>query len=164
MVEHGAALDAARVAAVAALDQRLEEAPDSVFARAALALEGRRSNRRHLPMRWPWDAGAMRRRGGRWSGRTGRPVRDPCRQGAGGGAMFDGEQKALLLGIVLAHADLVTEQRGLPPVLLAGRGGGASRSVAPRRAVRAAGGAGAGVDDRDRARVVYGCAGGGDAG
>lgn len=28
--------------------------------------------------------------------------------------MFDGEQKALLLGIVLAHADLVTEQRGLP--------------------------------------------------
>jgi len=29
-----------------------------------------------------------------------------------------GEQKALLLGIVLAHADLVTERRGAAPVLL----------------------------------------------
>ncbi|MGO1304005.1 MAG: AAA family ATPase, partial [Sphingomonas parapaucimobilis] len=37
MVEHGAAVDAARVATVAALDQRLADAPDSVFARAALA-------------------------------------------------------------------------------------------------------------------------------
>jgi DNA replication and repair protein RecF len=29
-----------------------------------------------------------------------------------------GEQKALLLGLVLAHADLVTERRGEPPILL----------------------------------------------
>ena len=29
-----------------------------------------------------------------------------------------GEQKALLLGLVLAHADLVTERRGAPPILL----------------------------------------------
>jgi DNA replication and repair protein RecF len=29
-----------------------------------------------------------------------------------------GEQKALLLGIILAHAELVAERRGLPPVLL----------------------------------------------
>ena len=29
-----------------------------------------------------------------------------------------GEQKALLLGLVLAHADLVSDRRGEPPVLL----------------------------------------------
>jgi DNA replication and repair protein RecF len=29
-----------------------------------------------------------------------------------------GEQKALLLGIVLAHAELVAERRGAPPILL----------------------------------------------
>ena len=29
-----------------------------------------------------------------------------------------GEQKALLIGLILAHADLVTERRGSPPVLL----------------------------------------------
>ena len=29
-----------------------------------------------------------------------------------------GEQKALLLGLILAHADLVTERRGNPPILL----------------------------------------------
>ena len=29
-----------------------------------------------------------------------------------------GEQKALLLGMVLAHAELVAERRGSPPVLL----------------------------------------------
>ena len=29
-----------------------------------------------------------------------------------------GEQKALLLGLVLAHAELVTERRGDPPILL----------------------------------------------
>src|SRR6185369_139392 len=29
-----------------------------------------------------------------------------------------GEQKALLLGLVLAHADLVAERRGEPPILL----------------------------------------------
>jgi DNA replication and repair protein RecF len=29
-----------------------------------------------------------------------------------------GEQKALLLGLVLAHAELVAERRGAPPILL----------------------------------------------
>jgi len=29
-----------------------------------------------------------------------------------------GEQKALLLGLVLAHADVVAEKRGQPPILL----------------------------------------------
>jgi DNA replication and repair protein RecF len=29
-----------------------------------------------------------------------------------------GEQKALLLGLILAHAELVTERRGEPPILL----------------------------------------------
>ena len=34
------------------------------------------------------------------------------------GQSSTGEQKALLLGLVLAHADLVAERRGEPPILL----------------------------------------------
>ncbi|GAA3255647.1 hypothetical protein GCM10020258_14230 [Sphingomonas yabuuchiae] len=118
MVEHGAALDAARVAAVAALDQRLEEAPDSVFARAALALEEAVD-----PAAFA-HALAMGRRRDAAAGRT---LVGPHRadlsvthvaKGQAAALCSTGEQKALLLGIVLAHADLVTEQRGLPPVLL----------------------------------------------
>jgi len=34
------------------------------------------------------------------------------------GQSSTGEQKALLLGLVLAHAELVAERRGAPPILL----------------------------------------------
>lgn len=119
MVEHGAAIDAARVAGVAALDQRLAEAPDSVFARASLALEGEAVEPGAFA-----HALAMGRRRDAAAGRT---LVGPHRadllvthvaKGQAAALCSTGEQKALLLGIVLAHADLVTEQRGLPPVLL----------------------------------------------
>ncbi len=58
-----------------------------------------------------------------------------------------GEQKALLIGLVLAHARLVTGMSGLSPLVLS-TSGGPSRSPPPRRPVRRAGGpAGAGLDD-----------------
>ncbi|MBB3880462.1 DNA replication/repair protein RecF [Sphingomonas pseudosanguinis] len=119
MVEHGAAVDAARVTAVAALDQRLEEVPDSVFARAALALEGEAVDPAGFA-----HALAMGRRRDAAAGRT---LVGPHRadlsvthvaKGQAAALCSTGEQKALLLGIVLAHADLVTERRGVPPVLL----------------------------------------------
>ena len=40
------------------------------------------------------------------------------RQGDARRARSTGEQKALLLGLVLAHAQLVAERRGEPPILL----------------------------------------------
>ena len=119
MVEHGAAIDAARVEAVAALDERLAAAPDSVFARASLALEGEAVDPAVFA-----HALAMGRRRDAAAGRT---LVGPHRadllvthvaKGQAAALCSTGEQKALLLGIVLAHADLVTEQRGVPPVLL----------------------------------------------
>jgi DNA replication and repair protein RecF len=47
-----------------------------------------------------------------------------------------GEQKALLIGLVLAHAGLVAEMTGITPLLLLDESRGASRSPTPRRAVR----------------------------
>ena len=65
-----------------------------------------------------------------------------------------GEQKALLLGLVLAHAELVAERRGAAADPAPRRGRRASRSGAPRGAVRPAGRARTGVDDGDRSGAV----------
>jgi hypothetical protein len=47
-----------------------------------------------------------------------------------------GEQKALLIGLVLAHASLVSAMTGLAPLVLPRRGRGPSRPPPPGRAVR----------------------------
>jgi DNA replication and repair protein RecF len=117
MAEHGAAMADARARTVAALDERASAAPDDAFARAALAIEG-------------WDRGDLARdlkaSRARDSG-AGRTLAGPHRQdlavmhlGKSMPAMQSstGEQKALLLGLVLAHAELVAERRGAPPILL----------------------------------------------
>ena len=60
-----------------------------------------------------------------------------------------GEQKALLIRLVLAHAGLIKEMTGICAAPSARRGHRASRSGAPRRALRRLGGARrAGMDDR----------------
>lgn len=117
MAEHGAEVSAARHRTVAALDGRAARAPEDEFARASLALEG-------------WDGGDLERhlRDSRAKdSAAGRTLVGPHRQDLAvthrGKAMpaarsSTGEQKALLLGLVLAHADLVREQRGQPPILL----------------------------------------------
>jgi DNA replication and repair protein RecF len=121
MAEHGAALGEARARTVAALGETLADLPDDDFPRAALALDG-----------WPNDGGtgdlaaALKASRGR-DAAAGRATVGPHRQDlavthvakrqpASRGST--GEQKALLLGLVLAHAELVASRRGAPPVLL----------------------------------------------
>jgi DNA replication and repair protein RecF len=117
MAEHGAELAAARARAVAALDATLEHAPEDEFARAAIALEG-------------WEgadlASGLKANRAR-DAAAGRTVEGPHRQDLAvthrakrmpAAQSSTGEQKALLLGLVLAHAELVAERRGEPPILL----------------------------------------------
>lgn len=120
MAEHGAAIAAARARSVAALAVRLADEPEGPFARAGMTLEG-----------WPAAeeavfAAELRAGRGR-DAAAGRTLAGPHRSDLvvthlGKRQPADrcstGEQKALLLGIVLAHAGLVAERVGRPPVLL----------------------------------------------
>ena len=117
MAEHGAALAAARERTMQALNDRLAAAPDGDFARASAALEG-----------WVGDDLAPVLRGSRGrDAAAGRATKGPHRQDLivthaakqmPAAQSSTGEQKALLLGLVLAHADVVTEKRGAAPILL----------------------------------------------
>jgi len=120
MAEHGAAIAAARLRVVAALGERLALEPEGPFARAGLALEGWRATD---------EAGlaAELRNGRARDAAAGRTLAGPHRtdlavthlgKGQAADRCSTGEQKALLLGIVLAHAALVAERVGRPPVLL----------------------------------------------
>jgi DNA replication and repair protein RecF len=117
MAEHGAAVTEARSRAIAALDARLAHAPDDEFARAHIGLDG-------------WEdadlAQALRANRSR-DAAAGRATDGPHRQDLAvshrakampAAQSSTGEQKALLLGLVLAHADVVAERRGEPPLLL----------------------------------------------
>ena len=117
MAEHGMALSDARTRTVEALDQRLAVLPDDNFASPSIALEG-------------WADGdlttTLRANRGR-DAAAGRATQGPHRQdlavthrakGQSAARGSTGEQKALLLGLVLAHAELVADRRGAPPILL----------------------------------------------
>jgi len=117
MAEHGTSIAEARARTVAALGERLEQVPEDEFARASIALEG-------------WSGGdlATALRSSRQRDATaGRATEGPHRQDLAvvhrakqmpASRSSTGEQKALLLGLVLAHADLVADRRGEPPILL----------------------------------------------
>ena len=92
-------------------------APDDEFARASIAIEGwaagdlvatLRINRRATPA----PGAPPKVLTGRTLLVTHRAKQMPAARSS------TGEQKALLLGLVLAHADLVAERRGEPPILL----------------------------------------------
>ena len=117
MAEHGAVLGDARARTVVALSEAMADQSSDDFPRAALALDG-------------WDgndlATALKTSRGR-DAAAARALVGPHRQDlavthvvkqqpAARGST--GEQKALLLGLVLAHADLVAARRGQPPILL----------------------------------------------
>jgi DNA replication and repair protein RecF len=117
MVEHGTAVAEARARTVAALDERLSAAPEDEFARAEIALDGWSASdlRQVLPHNRARDAAA------------GRATEGPHRQDLAvthrgkrmpAARCSTGEQKALLLGLVLAHAELVAARRGAAPILL----------------------------------------------
>jgi DNA replication and repair protein RecF len=117
MTEHGSAIGDARARTVAELEQRLDSAPEDEFARAAITLDG-------------WDGGdfsTQLRDNRSRDAAAGRATVGPHRQdllvshrakGIEASRSSTGEQKALLLGLVLAHAEVVTEKRGDPPILL----------------------------------------------
>lgn len=119
MARHGAALDAARRDTVAALDAALAGTPGGDFPRAALALEG-----------WEGDEPALLDALARSRARdaaAGRALVGPHRvdlvvthveKARAAAHASTGEQKALLLGIVLAHAALVAGRRRTRPLLL----------------------------------------------
>ncbi|MBX3560641.1 MAG: DNA replication/repair protein RecF [Sphingomonas sp.] len=113
MAEHGTALAEARAATVAALAERLAAAPDGPFARALIALEGGEAA----------DLAASRAR----DAAAGRTLAGPHRadlavthaaKAQPAAFCSTGEQKALLIGLVLAHADLVAERTARRPILL----------------------------------------------
>jgi DNA replication and repair protein RecF len=118
MVEHGAAIDAGRRETVAALAGRLADQPEGPFARAGLTLEG-------------WNGAdtlaADLAQGRRRDAAAGRTLVGPHRsdlmvthldKDQPASLCSTGEQKALLLGLVLAHAELVADRVGRAPILL----------------------------------------------
>ena len=117
MAEHGLAVSDARARTVEALDAALAGAAGADFPSAQLALEG-------------WAGGMLAgtlRDGRARDAAAGRTTIGPHRQDLvvihrpkhmPAARSSTGEQKALLLGLVLAHAELVATRRGAPPILL----------------------------------------------
>ena len=123
MAEHGAALAEARARTVTALGDRLAAQPEGPFARAGLALEGWRPAPADAEAALAAELKAGRGR----DAAAGRTLAGPHRTDLAvthlgkkqpADRCSTGEQKALLLGLVLAHADLVAEDRGARPILL----------------------------------------------
>ncbi|MFZ4687633.1 MAG: DNA replication/repair protein RecF [Polymorphobacter sp.] len=117
MAEHGDHVAAARADTVVALAARLAVALDGPFARPLLALGGEA-----VP-----DLAAALARSRAADAAAGRALVGPHRadllvthaakaEPAARGST--GEQKALLIAIILAHAELVAERTGKPPLLL----------------------------------------------
>lgn len=118
MAEHGAELVAARTATVAALGAALAAVPDSDFARAEIALAGG-------DMAGDFAATLAHSRAA--DAAAGRATLGPHRadfsvihagKQQSAARCSTGEQKALLLGIILAHAELVAARTGAAPLLL----------------------------------------------
>jgi len=122
MAEHGLALAALRAGTVAALGERIAVQPEGAFARATLALEG------WQPRGGDGAAFAAELRSGRArDAAAGRTLSGPHRtdlgvahqdKGQPAASCSTGEQKALLIGLILAHAALIGERSGRPPILL----------------------------------------------
>ena len=117
MAEHGAAVTAARADLAVSLAGALAQAPEGPFARPLIELAGN-------------DADGLAARLARGRGRdaaAARAIEGPHRadlvvthadKAMPAGACSTGEQKALLIAIVLAHAALVAQRSGRPPILL----------------------------------------------
>ena len=118
MAEHGGALAERRAALVMALDARITQEPAGPFARAHLALAGYDPSAdlaRDLAHNRTRDAAAARALSGPHRQDLIVTHRD---KGVPAASSSTGEQKALLIGIVLAHADLVADAQGRRPILL----------------------------------------------
>ena len=123
VAEHGAAIAEARARAVDALSTRLADQPHGVFARAGITLTGWTPAATDAQAQLAAELRAGRGR----DAAAGRALAGPHRSDLAvthldkdmpAELCSTGEQKALLLGLILAHADLVAEQRGQRPILL----------------------------------------------
>ena len=120
MAESGAAIAEARQRTMAALIAQLDNAPAGPFAVPAIKLD----------VEAPQSATELRniwKNSRRRDAAAGRTLIGPHRvdlvvhnraDGQAADRSSTGEQKALLLSMVLAHAALVADQRGTPPILL----------------------------------------------
>ena len=117
MAEHGEAIDGARRRTVAALAEAIESSDASDFPVAALALDGEAQA----------DLSAALAQSRERDAAAGRALAGPHRQDLAvcfaakqlpAAMSSTGEQKGLLLGLILAHARLVEERRGSAPILL----------------------------------------------
>ena len=117
MADHGAAIAAARADVVVALAGELAAAVDGPFARPLIELAGNDADDL---------AGRLARARARDTAAA-RAIEGPHRadlvvthaaKAMPAAACSTGEQKALLIAIVLAHAGLVAERSGRPPILL----------------------------------------------
>jgi DNA replication and repair protein RecF len=117
MAEHGTAISAARAETVAALAAQLANMPADGFARPMIALDDAT----------PDDLAAVLRASRAQDAAAGRALAGPHRadltvvlsekqQPAARGST--GEQKALLIALVLAHAELVRDRQGAAPLML----------------------------------------------
>jgi len=126
LAEHGAAIDAGRRQMLAALSAELARQPDTPFARPLLTLVDSDGAERAVPSSAAAlkDLFAARRRIDAAAGRaTAGPHRDDlvavhAATGRAAARCSTGEQKAMLLSLVLAHSDCVARARGRRPVLL----------------------------------------------
>ena len=117
MAEHGVAIAEARAETVVALGERVADSPDGPFARPLLALEGGAAH----------DFATALARNRAADAAAGRALIGPHRadlavthagKGEPAARGSTGEQKALLIAITLAHAELVAARTGKAPVLL----------------------------------------------
>lgn len=120
MAESAYAIQGARTGLVEALREQLQSAPSGPFAVPLISLVDKAG----LP---EGDLAAIWRKGRSRDGAAGRTLVGPHRADLDvthmdSGQMAEqcstGEQKALLLSLILAHAALVTAQRQAPPILL----------------------------------------------
>jgi DNA replication and repair protein RecF len=120
MAEHGAAIERARRATVESLSERLALAPPGPFARATICLE-------HGGAGEPEPLARSLRDGRARDAAAGRTLAGPHRadllvthqaKGQPAARSSTGEQKALLLNLILAHAELVRLATGRPLILL----------------------------------------------
>ncbi|GAB5468886.1 MAG: DNA replication/repair protein RecF [Rhodospirillales bacterium] len=129
LAERGVAIAAARAALIARLNQAIESAPASGFPRAALSLSGSvdawlaRESALAAEERLRAAFVEARGRDAEQGGSAVGPQRSDLEarhleKNAPAGLCSTGEQKALLVGLVLAHARLVALERARPPLLL----------------------------------------------
>lgn len=120
MAENAAAINISRGRILSELGQRLASVTDSIFAAPAIAIQGNICGDA-AQLRSIWANGRKR------DAAAGRTLIGPHRNdlavhhassGQSASRCSTGEQKALLLSIILAHAELVADLRGNAPVIL----------------------------------------------